>query len=355
MLTQSQVFTLVTNAIFVKVLLTFPKTIVENSANAAWIQIVYNLAVMLLLYIPLMRIYNRKKNFIELAGIRGGKTFRIITGIAVSAVLIINIIPTLRIFPETVKTVLLKETNTEIIVLAMAAAVIIGTRFGIEAIARIHRIFLPAAGVVILLFLLFLIPFYRVEYITPLFGSGIKRIFINGIGSMSMFSDLIILNLLIPYCENLDAAKKCGKYAILMSGFAAAIVILVYCLTFTYPASENFIIPMYQMARLVHLSSFFSRFEAFFEFVWSIMVLLYAALYLYMICYTIQITLSLKYLKPLILPAAVIVFMLSLIPDSMMDMLEIETVIVKYSFIPVFVLFLIFGVVCKVLEKRKVK
>ena len=85
------------------------------------------------------------------------------------------------------------------------------------------------------------------------------------------------------------------------------------------------------------------------------MVLLYAALYLYMICYTIQITLSLKYLKPLILPAAVIVFMLSLIPDSMMDMLEIETVIVKYSFIPVFVLFLIFGVVCKVLEKMKVK
>lgn len=351
MIASPQIFSLVTNAIFVKVLLTFPKAVVENSANAAWIQIGYNIAVALLFYLFVMRIYNRKKNFIELAEIVGGKPLKAVTGIAVTAVLLFNSVPALRIFPETVKTVLLKETNTEIIVLVMAAAIIIGTHYGINAIALIHRMFLPIAAVVIALFLLFLIPFYKFEYIMPIFGNGAKNIFANGLSSLSLFSDLIILNLLIPFCNNLESAKKCGRNAIITAGLGALSVTLVYCLTFTYPPSGDFIIPMYQMARLVHLSSFFSRFEASFEFVWSIMILLYGALYLYMICYSVQITLGLKYLKPLILPVAVIIFMLALIPDSMMNMLEFEVVVMKYSFIPVFALFLIFGLVCKGLKK----
>ena len=173
----------------------------------------------------------------------------------------------------------------------------------------------------------------------------------SGLSSLSLFSDLIILNLLIPYCKNLDTARRCGRYAIITAGASAVIVTLVYCLTFTYPASKNFIIPMYQMARLVHLSTFFSRFEAFFEFVWSIMILLYSALYLFMICHTVQVTLSLKYVKPLVLPMGVIIFMISLIPDSMMDMLEIEAQIVKYSYIPVFALYLVFGFVNKRMER----
>lgn len=341
MLETSYIFTLIVNAIFVKVLLTFPKYIVENSANAAWIQILYNLIIALLFYCFIMRFYRGKRNFIEMCG---SKT-KIITGIAVLAVLIINFVPVIRIFPETVKAVLLKETKTEVIVIAMAIAVIFGARLGISAIARIHRMFLPVAGVVLALFMLFLIPFYRIEYITPILGNGARQIFVNGLSSMSLFSDLIILNLLTPYCKNLDAAKRCGKFAIITAGTAAVIITLVYCLTFTYPASQNFIIPMYQMARLVHLSSFFSRFEAFFEFVWSILIFLYCALYLYMISYTVQITLSLKYVKPLIFPMGVIVFMLSLLPDSMMAMLGIEEILVRYSFIPVFALFVIFAIV----------
>lgn len=355
MIPSSHIYSLAVNAIFVKVLLTFPKILVENSANAAWLQAFYNLIIVLLFYIFIMRLYTKKKNFIELAQIKGGKPLKIITGLIVLAVLIFNFIPIIRIFPETVKTVLLKETNTEIIVIAMAAAVIVGARYGLEAVARVHRIFLPIAGVIIAVFMLFLIPFYRFEYIMPVLGNGAKSLFLGGLGSMSLFSDLIILNLLIPYCKNLYTAKRIGFFAIVTAGVACVIVVLVYCLTFTYPASENFIIPMYQMARLVHLSTFFSRFEAFFEFVWSIMILLYSALYLFMICYTVQITLSLKFVKPLVLPMGVIVFMISLLPDSIMDMLEIEEQIIKYSFIPVFILYAVFACINKSLDKVRKK
>lgn len=341
---------LLVNIIFVKVILTFPKTVVENSGNAAWIQVLYNTLIAFLFFCAVMHIYNRKKNIVEIAEINGGKPLKIIAGILVTAILIINAAPIIRIFPEMVRTVLLQETNVEIIIAVMAVAAALGAYLGIEAIARIHRLFIPVAAIVFISFLLLLIPEYKILNVLPVFGNGIGSIFIKGFNSLSLFSDLIVLNLLIPYSKNLDAIKRSGKYGIIISGLLATILTAQYCLSFSYPASENFIVPAYQISRLINISSFFSRFEAFFEFVWSILTLLYASTYLYMISYSIQITLSLKYLKPLIFPVTVIVFMISLLPSSMMEMMKWDHIVGGFSYIPVFILLLVFG---RVWRKKK--
>ena len=344
---------LVINVILVKVLLTFPKTVVENSGNAAWIQVLYNSLAALLFFYAVMKIYNRKKNIIEIAQINGGKILKLIAGVLVICVLTVNVVPIIRIFPEAVKTVLLQETNTEFIVIALAVTSALGAYIGIEAIARISRMFLPVAGFVFLSFMFLLIPDYKIENITPILGNGAGSIFIKGFNTLSLFSDLIVLNLLIPYTENLDVVRRYGRFAIIISGAVAVITTALYCLCFSYPASRNFIIPVYQMARLVNISSFFSRFEAFFEFVWSILVFLYTATYLYMISYSIQITLSLKYIKPLILPVTLIVFIISLLPQSVMEMMKWDHMVGGFSYIPAFALMLIFGRVWKKGRKKK--
>lgn len=331
------------NVIFVKVLLTFPKTVVVNSANAAWIQVLYNVIVALLFFMAVTQLYNRKKNVIEVAALNYGKTVKIITGIIVILVLTANLIPVIRIFSTAIKTVLLKETELEIIILITAVAAALGAYLGIESIGRISTMFMPIAAVIFAAFIIMLIPDYKAENIFPLLGNGWKSIFINGISSLSLFSDLIILNLLIPFTENLDTVRKYGRYTIIVSGCAAVIVTLMYCLTYSYPTTKNFIMPVYQMTRMVNFSSFFSRFEAFFEFVWSIMILLYISVYLYMMSYTLQITFSLKYVKPLIYPVTVAVFMTAMLPQSMMEIMELSSVIGKYSYIPVFLLLLIFS------------
>lgn len=347
MLSNKYFSAVIINAVFIKVLLTFPKLVVENSGNAAWIQIIYNTAVAMLFFTAVMKIYNRKKNIIEVAEINYGKTVKIITGIIVFVILGINFIPIIRIFPETVKTVLLQDTETSAIVGITAVAAAVGAYFGIESIARIIRIFLPVVAIVLIAFIVMLIPKYSICNITPIFGNGYKSIFITGFNSLSLFSDLIILNLLIPYTKNLDAVRKYGRWSILIAGGAATVLTVVYCLVFSYPASKNYIIPVYQMARLINLTSFFSRFEALFEFIWSIMILLYVSLYIYMMCYTVQITFSLKFLKPIIYPVTLIMFIISLLPDSIMDMMKINNVVVSFSYIPVFALMLIFGRVRK--------
>lgn len=343
---------LMINIIFVKVILTFPKAVVENSGNAAWIQLIYNTILALLFFCAVIHIYNRKKNIIEIAEINGGKTLKLIVGVIVTLVLILNAVPVIRIFPESVKTVLLQDMNTEIIVLVTAVTAALGAYLGIEALGRIHRIFLPVAAIVFLTFILMLIPHYKIVNINPVFGNGLKKIFVRGVNSLSLFSDLIILNLLIPYTKNLDVVKRSGRLAIITAGAAAVVTTAAYCLSFSYPVSENFIMPVYQMSRLVNISNFFSRFEALFEFVWSILTLLYTSTYLYMISYVLQITLSLKFLKPLIFPVTVVVFMISLLPLSMMEMMQWDSMIGSFSYIPVFALLLIFGRVWKKQKSR---
>lgn len=74
--------------------------------------------------------------------------------------------------------------------------------------------------------------------------------------------------------------------------------------------------PIYQISRLIKIGDFFQRFEAFFEFVWSIAIMLYASLYLFVICYIWKEIFDLKYYKELIFPFTIIIISLSYLPSS---------------------------------------
>lgn len=353
MLQRKEITGLIINALFVKMLLSFPREMVVNSANGAWIQMIYNVTVALLIFFITIKVYKQKKSVIDIAEEKGGKRLKIPTGIIVFIILMVNFLSIIRIFPETVRIVLLKDTPTNIIILVFAAAAAFGAYMGIESISRIHYIFLPIAAFVLILFLIMLIPGYKIENIMPVFGNGADKIFLSGFNSISMFSDIILLNILIPYAETLDDIKKAGFKAIIISGAASIAVMLAYCLMYPYPISENFIFPVYQLARMVNLSSFFSRFEAFFQFVWSILIMLYASFYVYAMCFVWQRTFSLKFHKPLIFPVIVIGFSISLLPQSIVSAVNIEKTINSIVFVLAFIIPIIFGLMTKRKKKHE--
>ncbi|MGN0106697.1 MAG: GerAB/ArcD/ProY family transporter [Hominilimicola sp.] len=347
MLQRKEMTALLINVISTKMLLTFPRIFIINSGNSAWIQAIFNSIIVFLIFFITSKLYRGKKNIIELAGKSGGKVLRIVIGVLVFAVLMLNFLSIIRIFPETVKLVLLQEFRIEFIIVVFMIAIAIGAYIGIESIAKINYIFIPIAGAAFLAFLLLLIPYYRIENILPLFGEGYKKIFVNGFNTVSLFSDLLLLNIFLPHCENASEAKKSGKKAVCISATIAIVILLSYCLIYPYPASKEFMIPVYQLARVIHLSNFFSRFEALFQFIWSILILLYGAVYIYALCYVWQMTFNLKQYKPLIFPVSLISGVLSVIPGSLLDLISFE----KWENIIVypvaFLLPIIFGIVSR--------
>lgn len=301
------------NLYCVKLLFTFPKKMIVNSGNAAWIQVIYISIVMICLYYLIIKAYQicGSKNIIEIAENLGGNFIKIPIGLLIIIMLFFNLASIMRGYPDMVKLVLLPNTPTEFVLLIFALVIAIETYFGIESIIRIHFIFIPVIIAILSIFFVLLLPHVKLYNIFPIFGKGIKNIFTSGITSLDFFNDILVFNLLLPYSKNLKEAEDAGRKSIIISGGIAFIIVLMYCLIYPFPSSEKFIIPIYQIARLVGVGDFFQRFEAFFEFIWSFSVMLYSAVYLSVICMTIKQTFNLKRYKPIIFPITSAVTILS--------------------------------------------
>ena len=334
-------------AIVVKMLLSYPRELVLISGQAAWIQMIYISLIALVLILLTTRVYKHKQSIIELAQMIGGKGLRIATGILIFLILVANFSTVARVFPETVKIVLLQNFNADVILIVFAITSAIGAYMGIHSVARVNYMFLPIACGIFIGFLLLLIPYYKIDNIFPILGEGANKIFISGFNSLSFFSDIILLNVLIPYSKNLSEAKTVSVRAIVITSIIAILIILAYCLSYVYPVSRDYILPVYQMSRMIHISSFFSRFESFFQFMWSILVFLYSAIYIYTMCDVLQRTFNLKYLNPLILPVTILGVTIAGIPSAVTDAIEMEKYVNLIEYPIVFLLPIIFGVLTR--------
>ena len=302
-----------------KLLLSYPLRLVKNSGPAAWIQVIFVTLLALLIFRMTVSFYERKINIIDLIKSRLGKTAGVAAGLIVFGILFLNMMSITRIFPESVQIVLLQNTESDVTAAVFALTILIGAYLGIEALAQINYIFLPICGILLIVFVALLFPYYDISNLMPILGTGAFDVFVKGINGLSIFSDIIVLNILLAYSKNINEARDCGTRAIIISGAVALITTLIYSLIYPYPTSEKFILPMYQVTRMIHLTSFFNRFEAVFQFIWSILAFLYGAVYIYLLCFVWQTTFGLKYLKPLIFPMVLLIMNCAMIPESIME------------------------------------
>ncbi len=353
MLTQKQLTTVLVNAIAVKMLLTYPRVLILMCGNAAWINVLYCTGLAVLLFGAIRLAYNTDKNIIDAAAEAGGTWLRITVGVILFIIMSANVVSLIRVFPEIIRLVLLQNTREDLIGVIFIAALIIGAVCGIESIGRVHEIFIPIAGIVFVVFLLLLIPKYNIELIFPIMGKGTSDIFIQGISGLSVFSDIMLLNMLISHTNSIDNYKRAGTKSILIGGICAFFIIAAYALSYAYPGSENFLIPIYQLERMIYLSNFFSRFEAIFQFIWTISILLYGSVYLAVITEVWETSFKIKPAKINIISIAIVLTAISAFPDSLSIATEWEIFITKWIYIPVFLLPIAVGLLCNIKRKKK--
>ena len=293
------------NLICIKMIMMHPHLIVRDTANAAWINIIYITVIALILYAITIKIYDPKYGtVIDAAEKAGGKPLKIITGIISVIVLLTNMSFIVRAYPETVKTVLLPQIQIPMITTVYLFTAAVGAYIGIESNARIQAIFMPAAGALLIGFFLLSMPYWKLNNLMPVFGNGLYSIFAKGSIYVSIFSDVIILNFLSPYINIKRDIKSSGKTAIITSGIVSLMIIGTYNLVYPYPMSSEFILPVYQITRIVRIGTFFQRLESLFQFIWSIGIYLYTSLYIAVIAEVIRESFGLRYSRPLIFPIA---------------------------------------------------
>ncbi len=317
---------LLANLLSVKAIFAFPRTVFATSANAAWIEIIY-MSLMAWVTIETWALAYRKtgkRSVLELAENIGKRPFKIIVGLAVVLVFCINFATEFRIFAESVKIILLPKTDIEYIMILLAVTICIVQKSGLRAVATVNAIFFPICLVFLGFIVIFLNKSYDINNIFPVLGNGAGAIFKGGVENISCFSDILALNILIPYIKDIGAAKRSGRNALLIAAITMLLICLSYALCYPYPWTKEYLLPVYQLSTRIRAGEYFQRFEAFFEFVWEISQLLYSTIYIFLISKVLSKTFSLKDETVICYGAVALVTLAALKPMPIVGALQIS-------------------------------
>ncbi|MBR4720948.1 MAG: endospore germination permease [Clostridia bacterium] len=287
---------IIANLLSVKAIFAFPRTIVETSGNAAWIEVIY----MALFAWALMEIsfltyrISGRKSIIDLSAKVGGKPLKIAVSLLVVFALSLNYATEIRMFSESVKLILLPRTEIEYILILLSVTIAIAQKPGISAIATVNAIFFPVCLAFLGIIVFFLYKSYNFNNLFPVLGNGTKNILTGGIKNLSCFGDIIAINLLLPHLKDIGIPKKSGRKALLIASLTMFFICLCYVLCYAYPLSKEYLLPVYQLSKMIRAGEYFQRFEAFFEFIWEISQLLYSSIYIFLICETVAKAFDLK-------------------------------------------------------------
>lgn len=314
-------------ALCTQVFLSFPRIMLEDAGTAGWMLVVYISVITYILLAIIIKLYSpfQGMDLIDIAEGLGGSIVKIFVGLIISVHFMFVLSVVLREFTEDLKIIALHKSPISYVTVFFVVGMLVGAYAGIVPIARLCTLSVPVITIGYLIIIIGMFPYYDLTRVLPLFGTGIKNIFINGLQRISNYSGLVALFLVTPF---LKTREILNKTAYIGTAIAAAILIIstfVFSIVVPYPISITEFLPIYHLARIFYFGLFFQRIESIFIFIWVMAALLYLSAGLFLLAHVFRKTFNLKYYRPLLFPFAIIIFTLSLLPENLLATVMLES------------------------------
>jgi spore germination protein (amino acid permease) len=318
--------TILINVICTKIFLNYPRVAVEQGGTAGWIFTLYISLLAFVGFYIIQRLYKpmEGRDLIDIGEYIGGSIVRIIVGTIIIFFLGYVTILYLRTFSENMKIVALTNSPLSFVEMFFLVCMIAGAYLGLEAIARLHAIAVPAIAAGFILIMVGVSNYIDFSQLLPIMGKGAYSIFGSGALKVSIFAELILLFLMAPYIKTHKNLKTSGFWALGFSASFLFISALVFSTVFPFPAALERAIPIFHLARLINYGRFFQRIESVFIIIWASASLLFVTVNFYFILHTFKKTFKLEYYKPLIFPLAIILMAISFLPVNLLIAVKLE-------------------------------
>lgn len=337
-----------------KVLFAYPATIIRFAANSAWLMTLIScLSAMILFaftYLLLKRFPG--KNLIEIFNITFGRFISFLIALSfVIAILFCSAI-LLREFTDIIREYIFFHTPPSFIMAAMLLVVCVAAYLGLETIARFAKLIAYFALVSFIGFIAMAAPLFNTTHLYPIMGYGADVNLVQGIFRTCTYSEVVFIALWAGVLQGSRYIKKSAYLSLIISGLIISATLLSVILLFSYPLAEEQLSPLYVLTRQINLGQFLQNLDPLFLFLWFITTVIsisaefYTGLSVYCKAFRLQ------NMRPMILPAAVIVFAVSFIPK---DFTAVTDALV---FIRTFGIFLVFGtplaaLIVSILRKKR--
>lgn len=301
--------------------LLIPRSLASDAKQDAWIAAILGAAVALLL----VKFYNNlgeqfgAMTLVEYIKKLLGPWLGSLVAFTFVLFLFVNSIDLLWVIGSFIVTQLMPETPFVVINTLFMVVVIIGSRLGLEVIARAGEILFPWAVGGLILLLLFALPGAEFKYLQPVLENGIKPIIQTAVSYQS-FNSLTLVALLMIFpskLSNLQEGKKAFFRGTLTAGIMVFFLTIVNILVLGVESVERNVYPSYALAKKINIGNIIERMEAVIGMVWAVTVFFKTILYFNGAVVGFAQTLEFKDHRPFILPFGLLVIILSIIvyPD----------------------------------------
>ncbi|MCT4545169.1 MAG: spore germination protein [Vallitalea sp.] len=257
------------------------------------------------------------------------------TGIIIGSIFCLKLIILagleIRVFGELVKQTLLRDTPIEIIVICMLLVVVYLTRKGYEARARMAELLIYIIIIPLIIIYLFAIPDIKLYNISPIFVITPTK-FLYGSFLMSFaYSGMELLLLSTPFVLKPNRLPKVAYGSIGFVGILNALICMLTIGSFGPLETSRQIWPVMTIMQSIRLpGALIQRQDALMVSFWIMTVFLLINGYLFFAGLLIKKIANLKEQNFLILPLIPIVYLISLMPDNIVETYEWLTFMNRY-------------------------
>lgn len=314
------------------IILNLPKSLLNTTGSSSLLNIVFVTLIALCIVYLISKIlkYFPSMDILDISEFLGGKILKYIIGILFMIYFLFSTSIFLRSFCESVKIIYFPRTPVILLILLFIIGMILCNRLGIHSIIRANLIFIPVVLFTIIFIFFANLDNFTVQRMFPLFGNGISSTFFSGISNLFAFGGISLLYFIPPSLKDSKEFKKIAITSVLLSGIWLLFSIATLLFIFPSIITTNEILPLYLASRFIEFGRFFQRLDAVFLLVWIISVMSYLSILLTFIVSIFRKVTTFQYPYIIIYGSALIIFLLSLIPQNYAQIYFLETTIYQY-------------------------
>lgn len=304
----------------------FPRIMVEDGKNAAWLLVLLSTGLAIAAFLPIPALLARfpgKSAYEVYEEVLGPYLGLPASLLALGFYLFLQGI-LVREFAEIVASTVLPLTPVSVITIALLLIISYGAYAGLEALSRAAWLLGPWVLIGLLAVLLLTYRWASPDSLFPIWGPGLPSLLKSAFFRTSFFVEVLILPLLVPHLREPRHLARMGIWSIAISGLVMTAVVISFVMVFPEREAEHTIFGVYQLARLMFLGRFFQRMESLFIFVWVISAGLELTGFLQGNALGLARILKLPAYRPLIFPLTVLVFAISFIPPDLPAAIRID-------------------------------
>lgn len=313
--------------------LIMPRIATESAGRDGWISVIIGTLIAFIYLSLIMHVVYKfpKETLIEYSKKLLGKIISFIIGVIFIVKLILLTSFGVRFFGELIKETLLNDTPIEIIIVSMLLVVTYVARKGFECRARIVEILIWIIFIPIILVLLFALPNVNFDQILPVLVNEPIDIFYGAFAISITYSAIILLLIAIPYTNKPQKTKRSVNFSLVFVGLFNLVLCLITIGLFGEEGTRRQIWPVMNIMQVTKLpGAFIERQDALMIAFWIMSFFAVLNSYVFFISVLTQRLFRLKEQNFLVLPYLPIIYLISLIPDNVVQVYEWTKSIMMY-------------------------